>query len=320
MPDDVTERRRKAAAKALRETLLPELNGHGLSIGRPCRVCGLALVRPEIVRAIHKDRLEGFSYRKLEEKYADDMRKFTGSVPSRELYRRHFDMHLAVDLETAVQNVRSLVDTSVVSSSEVETGLGILASDNEDADDADDAELDAMLPALPPLQPSAAITAVSTTGLPPVIVGRPSPATMRLNEDDSDYFELWELYDKLKPLLENLYNVEVASLANGEYRAYNLALLMKIFSEGRKFLGEANRMKNSDRLMRLILEAHTKRFVRILSEPLGHSLKSFLLRMRRNELSPDEFEKFLNEQLVGIFQAAATKSMAMSCEEYKLVH
>jgi len=313
------QRQRRRADASLKEVRLPELNGAGLKLAQPCRVCALSQVRPEVLRLIHEDRFAGLSLRKLAAKYADVMIKHCKSSPSRELYRRHFDSHLDGDLAVVVRNARATVEARARPDAEA-TEADLSEDDDEFDEEAEPPEAELELPPepLPPVEAApAALAVIQPT---PAALTHPEPVTQRMRDDDSDYFELWELYDKLKPLLEGIYNSAAAELKNGEYNAYDLVLLLKIFGEGRKMLAEANRMKNSDRLMRLVLEAHTKRFVRVLSEPLGQALKNHLLLMRRGELHPDQFEMFLNDQLVHIFQSAATKSLAMSCEEYKLVH
>jgi hypothetical protein len=136
--------------------------------------------------------------------------------------------------------------------------------------------------------------------------------------NNSDYFEMWGLYGRIKNLLER---IELEKLASDEISSYDVIVWVKVIAEGRAYLESLNKIRNSARLMAAILKGQTKLFAQRAAAPLIDELRDAVARLRAgsdpNDVA-DQLEVLLEEGLQALFQKAASDSLEQSCDQYKI--
>lgn len=139
-----------------------------------------------------------------------------------------------------------------------------------------------------------------------------------LGEDHNDYFEIWDLYVRLQPLLSRAYT-EILNAP--KLSSYDVVMLLKIFSEARQILESLGKQRRDDALIKQIADAQMKYAVQHVADPLGERLRLIRDQLRRGDDAKkvaEEIEAFLKGDLVPLFQAAAARAREQSHNQFKL--
>lgn len=154
-----------------------------------------------------------------------------------------------------------------------------------------------------------------------LVADAPESETRRkgaLGEDHNDYFEIWDLYVRLQPLLSRAYT-EILNAP--KLSSYDVVMLLKIFSEARQILESLGKQRRDDALIKQIADAQMKYAVQHVADPLGERLRLIRDQLRRGDDAKrvaEEIDAFLKGDLVPLFQAAAARAREQSHNQFKL--
>lgn len=140
-------------------------------------------------------------------------------------------------------------------------------------------------------------------------------ASLEKMAEHDDYFELRDLILQLRQQMENMSRTKKNDSSESNF--YWLTIWLKIVSELRACLESLSRMRNSDRVTKAVLQAHTKRFVQLFSEPLLIELQKTLVATQQGEGEP-AVARLIDESVSRIIQTAATSALRETSEAYKL--
>jgi len=141
-----------------------------------------------------------------------------------------------------------------------------------------------------------------------------------LGRNDSDYFHLWDLYNRVRERVVAMDSDPLAFLGpDGEPDRETLKVYAGLVSETRRMLETLNKMRNTDRVTAAILEQHTRSYAEALAIPLGEKLRVVLSALEKDTHQARAVViSLLQRGLVEIFRDAALSSLASTKETYNL--
>jgi hypothetical protein len=149
-------------------------------------------------------------------------------------------------------------------------------------------------------------------------------AASELDEDDdhTDYHQMWEQYRRVNRRIR-AFDADPTAFhsADGTLNTMKLQMWVKLVSEARSLLEGVNKMRNQDRLVVAILEAHTKHFALRLIDSIKVEIaeQASLLRDGADAAAvAGSLERLVLQRLPSIFRDAAVDSLHYSREEYSL--
>jgi hypothetical protein len=161
---------------------------------------------------------------------------------------------------------------------------------------------------------------------PPVVERRRPAAPPRsdadadkgaLGKDNSDYYEMWDLIDRLKTRVHQVDEDAVfIDEETGKVDSYSVMMLSKLIGELVRAIEALNRIRNADRVAKAIVQGHTKRMVQLLSDPLISSFQAALTQDEGGDLTA--LYSLANTETRDIIFKAAERAVKESCEVYKL--
>lgn len=145
----------------------------------------------------------------------------------------------------------------------------------------------------------------------------------RLEDEEagaSDYFDMENAIRRLRARFEQVDETVAFVDKNGRVNSYGAMLWLKLIAELRTSLETLHRMRNSDRLMRAMLQAHTKRLSTMLSRPLIERFEEVLLALRSGdaEEATRALERLAQGDIRSIVLHAAGEAVKESIDVYKL--
>lgn len=152
------------------------------------------------------------------------------------------------------------------------------------------------------------------------------PEDLALGRNNSDYHELSRLFLRLQRRIEALDQDPTAfTNADGSHSFSKLGTWATLIDNARKVIEGLNKMRNSDRMMVTVLEQHTKRFATAISKPVATELRDIqrLLAASKDPVAHRalaQIEALLDERVREIMTDAASHSLRMSKEQYKLLN
>lgn len=287
MSDSRVTRRRAQRARVARSIIVPDFP-EIVQRGTQCRLCGLVETDPELLRRIHAMWREGKGVRALATSTVADWAERKLKAVDHRTFDRHFKNHVDFDdTTTAVGEVlaEDIPSTAIAERPRALSPVGIL----------------------PPAPP------------PRVELAKPRPEDQEAGA--GDYFDMENVIRRLRVRLEQIDQDTSFVDDDGRVNTYGIVIWLKLISEMRQALEALNRMKNSDRLTKAILQAHTKRFAQILSAPLIARFESMLAFVQRGDNSGAlaEIERLTRGgQMKEIVLRAADEAVRESVTAYKL--
>lgn len=167
----------------------------------------------------------------------------------------------------------------------------------------------------------------------------PSFSQERFNEDDaslretslesvaslrnsSEYAFLHDLYVKIYQRFQAIdADAQAFANKNGGWDLGMLKAYTSLCHEVRAIIESLNKMKNSDRLVLMILETHTKKFAQNLAAPMGLELRGVceeLARIPEASHAAARLTALVEGGVTNLFKKAAVDSLAQSREKYNL--
>jgi len=156
----------------------------------------------------------------------------------------------------------------------------------------------------------------AAAGRPPYAARPPA-----MTDDEADYFELRKLYDRLIPIVDLVKRDQDRKVESGEpLSGYDLQHLVRLFGECRMQLEALNKMRNSNRLTKAVIEAHTSQVLMLLSEPLGHKLRDIRHRLKVGLMhdAMRDLDALIDAELPPMLVSSGKEAIRRSVEEYKL--
>ena len=142
------------------------------------------------------------------------------------------------------------------------------------------------------------------------------------SEHETDYFELRILYQEIKTIFQDVRReFSEAKRQKKKTSDYGLVMLVKLASELRQILKTLSDMRNSEKLVSVILARHTEQLVHLLTEPVGATLRDTRDRLYRGE-DPrnvaEQLDALVGEELLPLFESLAKQALEQSKQQYKL--
>jgi hypothetical protein len=162
------------------------------------------------------------------------------------------------------------------------------------------------------------------TGEPPP----PTTVSPQGNHYETDYIEMRRLYEKLRPIIDYIETqVNKKTLSNQDISSYDIMNITRVWAEGRQLLKSLSDMRNSEKLMGVILVRHTEGLLQLLADNVGIVLRNMRERLLRGD-SPDDLIRYIDTltgltnggegDLLPMFESAAQRAIAASKESYNL--
>lgn len=149
-------------------------------------------------------------------------------------------------------------------------------------------------------------------------------AASELDEDDdhTDYHQMWEQYRRVNRRIK-AFDADPTAFhsADGTLNTMKLQVWVKLIAEARSLLEGLNKMRNQDRLVVSILEAHTKHFAIRLIDSIKVEIAGQAALLRDGvepDVVADSLEALVLQRLPSLFRDAAIDSLHFSQEEYNL--
>lgn len=284
-------RRKEQRARVVRSVLVPAFP-EIVNKESQCRLCALVETAPGILVSIHSQHREGRGVRALETQ-TRMVWEARGETP---VDHRTFDRHL-----------KKHCDFSEVSMAVGET----LADDLPSGDDLLDEESSSE----PGMSPPGTLSPA-----PPPVLQLAAPRSEDLEAGAGDYFDMENVIIRLRARVDQL-DADTAFVdEEGRVNTYGIAIWIKIISELRQALEALNRMRNSDRLIKAIVQAHTKRVAQLSSAPLINRFQALLMMLKNGTTANAilEVEKLASGDVRDIMIRAAEEAIRESCKVYKL--
>lgn len=137
--------------------------------------------------------------------------------------------------------------------------------------------------------------------------------------ETGDYFDMRMIIDRLRTRMKEVDEKAALVDADGKVDSYALVMWLRLVSEFRSTIEAVNRMKNSDRLTKAILQAHTKRMIQLLSEPMAARFTTVINQLRQNpENAADVLEHLVATEVPRMVLRAADEGVKESCDTYRL--
>lgn len=278
----------------------PEIRRHE----QRCRMCRLVTVAPDLLKEVHREYAKGVGAKGLHATYGERAGAAAAALPQSDgkvqvysamTFIRHLDQHVGPpELAATAMAVRS-------SRSAVPAGRKELP----------------IVPIPPPAE------ALSTAQMGKAL---PEVAAPPIGASDEDYTELWALYSKLKPILDKVCEDTLSKLkpdAEGKtvgITSYDAVMLSKLYSEARGTLGDLNRIKNSDRLIKLILETAGRNVILRVAEVVANPFVVLKGHLERGDVGQamQLIGEVLGGGLVQDLTTTAQQALALTQEQYKL--
>lgn len=156
-----------------------------------------------------------------------------------------------------------------------------------------------------------------------ILKGAPQVAPPKGTSDhETDYFELRTLYHEFKVIFQDVRReFSEAKRQKKKTSDYGLVMLVKLASELRQMLKTLSDMRNSEKLVSIILARHTEQLVHLLTEPLGATLRDVRDRLWRGEdprVVAEKLDDLLGGELLPLFETIANQALEQSRQQYKL--
>lgn len=151
--------------------------------------------------------------------------------------------------------------------------------------------------------------------IPPV----PPVEVREVDGDAIEYFDMENLLTQLRTRMREIDKHTVIVGIDGKIDHYGTTTWLRLVSEFRASIESLARMKNSDRLTKAILQAHTKRMAQMVATPLVARFNSVIRDLRANEPGAlDQLEKLAGADMKTLILGAAEAAIEESCEVYNL--
>ena len=140
-------------------------------------------------------------------------------------------------------------------------------------------------------------------------------------EGAPDYVDMEALLAKLRDRMAEVDDNVAFIDDEGRVNSYGIIVWLKLVSEFRQAVESMSRMKNSERLIKAILQSHTKRMAQLISAPLVERFEVVVTAMREGrdeDLVAGELERLASSDIKSLILQAAETAVAESCEVYKL--
>lgn len=286
-------RKREQRARTVRTVIVPDFP-EIVNREEQCRLCTLVDKDPELLRHIHDAWKSGKGVRALETETTTLWAERGEAVPNVQSFARHFKKH--IDFEAAA--VGELLEEDFLPPPPGDTPAPTAIAERPKTSSPE-----GVLPHAPP---------------PKVELVKPRPEDEEAGA--ADYFDMENVIRRLRARLEQIDQDTSFVDESGRVNTYGIVIWLKLVSEMRQALESYNRMKNSDRLTKAILQAHTKRFSQLLSQPLITRFEVVLGSLKADAMpnAVAELEKLAREDIKQIVLKAADESVRESVEVYKL--
>lgn len=137
--------------------------------------------------------------------------------------------------------------------------------------------------------------------------------------ETGDYFDMRMIIDRLRCRMKEVDDTAALVGPDGKVDSYALVMWLRLVAEFRSTIEAVNRMKNSDRLTKAILQAHTKRMVQLFSEPLAARFTAVIGQLRSNpENAADVLEHLVATEVPRMVLRAADEGVKESCDQFRL--
>lgn len=139
-------------------------------------------------------------------------------------------------------------------------------------------------------------------------------------DDNSDFFDMKNVIQRMKGWVQKFDDDNELRNEEGGLDTYRLMAAMKLSGELRASIEAFNRMKNSERVTRAILQGHTKRYTQHLSPQITTELVQIREALESGDVATAEdlVDVLLKARLGIIFRSSADTSVKESCEVYRL--
>jgi len=142
-----------------------------------------------------------------------------------------------------------------------------------------------------------------------------------LTPEEQEYFNLSSVIDRIRARMEEVDDNADFLDEDNRVNSYAIVVWLKLVSEFRQAVEAWNRMKNTDRLTKGILQAHTKRHTQNVAEPLVGKFEVVLTNLRKSgtdEFVINQLEHLFGHEVREVLLRAAEESVRESCEAYRL--
>lgn len=149
-----------------------------------------------------------------------------------------------------------------------------------------------------------------------------APSEEETNDYETDYFELREIYTEVKKIFENVREEFSEAKEKGKKTSdYGLVMLLKLVTELRHMLKTLSDMRNSEKLVAVILTRHTEQLLERTALSVSLPVRDIRDRLRRGEapdVLADELDRLLDEEFPAMMQTAGQTTLDQSRQQYKL--
>lgn len=157
--------------------------------------------------------------------------------------------------------------------------------------------------------------------VPVKVKAETDPGARAAAEEAPDYVDMEALLAKLRDRMAEIDENTSFVDDEGRVNSYGIMVWLKLVSEFRQAVESMSRMKNSERLIKAILQSHTKRMAQLISAPLVERFEVVVTAMREGrdgDLVAGELERLASSDIKSLILQAAETAVAESCEVYKL--
>jgi hypothetical protein len=139
-------------------------------------------------------------------------------------------------------------------------------------------------------------------------------------DDNSDFFDMKDVIARMKKWVRRFDDDEQLKGDDGRLDTFRLMAMLKLSSELRSSIETYNRMKNTDRISKAMLQGHTKRYVQHISEPLTTELLALRASIESGDVddATARLDALLHERIGLIMRESAETSVKESCEVFRL--
>lgn len=144
--------------------------------------------------------------------------------------------------------------------------------------------------------------------------------------NDSDYHQMADLFRRLVRRVRAMDGDPTAFVTpDGQPSVQRLTVWANMVTSAKSIIEGLNKMRNSDRMVASILEAHTKRYALAVAQPLAASIRDVRDALSHHHdpvvrAQADRLSALLDNDVSDIFTQAALRSLRESKEQYKLLN
>jgi hypothetical protein len=149
-----------------------------------------------------------------------------------------------------------------------------------------------------------------------------APVALSAQDEASDYTELRTIYNDFREIFETVKTeFKQAKDAKQKTSDYGLVMLIKLAGELRQTLKTLSDMRNSEKLLNLILVRYAETLIGNIAEPLGVQMRVLRDRLIKGEdpqVVAEQINVLLGGELFPLFESAAQNALEQSRQQYKL--